>query len=790
MRSWSPDAGAPALPAAAALVSGIALAAAPWFTSSSASVGVLLGAGAAAAAATRGRLRTAALLLAVVAAGALEARHLWLLPARAAEARARSDAGDRLVEVTGRLASPWSARGGRHAALLEPEPSPGGPSRAPLWLVVGGETDPLSVADVGDRIRVRGPLRLPPVDPHADLPFELPRVPRLVLKSARQVDVLDGPSGPGGLVDHAHRSVTSLVRERVLGVDQEGRRAASFLLALLVGETADLPPEIAASFRDGGVAHVLAISGFHVALVAVVVGSLLRATGLGVRAADAGVLAATALYVLVAGAQPPVLRSGLMIGVYLAARLLGRPTSPGQAMGLSAFLLLAARPQSLFDVSFLLTMLAVTGLAAFGRPLERALVARGLPALVAAPVAATLGAELAIFPVQAYVFRVVPFVGLLSNLVAIPLTTLILLLGFLVIPLVGFLPAAAGPAFAALAFLLRSTEGSLAFLDRLAAFRVVPAPSFLLASLIGAAILTAALAGDGRLRRAGVAIAVAACLFVVVRPSSRAGEGTATLTALDVGQGDAILLTTPDGNVLVDGGGSFDAGVDVGRLRLLPRLSRRGAVALEAAILTHSDPDHGEGLATALAVLPVKRFALPEGTPRNATLARVLGAAARRGLVADRVRAGDSIRAAGLVFRVLHPGDERFRHGRANNGSLVLATNVAGRRVLLTGDAEAPAERDLLARGGALRADVLKVPHHGSRTSSTEELLDAVSPRVAVLSAGWRNAFGHPHEVVTARYARRRVRLFRTDLQGDVELLLSAGRSLPVFPPRPPRDAP
>ncbi len=211
-----------------------------------------------------------------------------------------------------------------------------------------------------------------------------------------------------------------------------------------MGETADLPGDTVAAFRDGGVAHVVAISGLQVALVAAGAGALLRRVRIPGAVRDSVLLAVTLLFAVFAGGRPPVFRAALMIGLYLLARLLGRPTSPAQVVGFAALVLLLAGPEDLFDVGFLLTFSAVFGLAAFGVPAAAWLAGRGLrPRFLADAVGATVGAEIAVFPVQAFVFNVVPFVGLLTNPVVVPLSILFLYAGLLLLPLLLLSPLTA-----------------------------------------------------------------------------------------------------------------------------------------------------------------------------------------------------------------------------------------------------------------------------------------------------------------------------------------------------------
>ncbi len=186
----------------------------------------------------------------------------------------------------------------------------------------------------------------------------------------------------------------------------------------------------------------------------------------------------------------------------------------------------------------------------------------------------------------------------------------------------------------------------------------------------------------------------------------------------------------------------------------------------------------------------MRQLFVPATAPRNEFLDEILAAARRRSLPVERLSGGESFDAGGFRFEVLHPAGRAYARSPENNGSVVLRTRLEGRWLLLTGDVEAPAERDLLDRGAPLAADVLKVPHHGSATSTTDAFLAAVAPRVALIGVGRRNRFGHPSPAVLGRLAASGIRTFRTDRDGDVTLLFRGGRILPVFPDAVPRSRP
>ena len=804
--SWSRDAGAPSLAVAGAMAAGILAAvvfAAPPGRALSAALIVTAAAGIALSRASGG-VRTFAGLTLFASLAFWNARERFLLPAsRTAEearrcvvaARAADPGADgALLEATGRLEAPWTPSGSLRRTRLAVESAAvdGRPVvlEAGLAVTVAGEQDPSEVAELGERVRLRGALRLPETGGPSRSPFDLPVEPRVALKSAAQIERIGPPGGPLAPIAVVHAAVKRRLRANLAGAEPEARGALALLLALVMGETQDLPGSTVGAFRDGGVAHIVAISGLQVGLVAGLLGSFARRAGASLAARDTLVLLATALFAVFAGGRPPVVRAALMIGLYLMARLLGRPTSAAHVLGFAAAVLLAADPANLFDVGFLLTFAAVFGLAAFGVPAARALRRTGLPALVADALGATAGAELAVLPVQLFVFNAVPAVALLSNPFVVPLSSLFLFLGLLLFPLLLLSPSTASLAILPLRFLSDALLAILAALDRLHAVRIVPTPPFALAAAVAGLLLVAGLARRPALRRASLLTGAALALALVLAPPVVSDPGTVRLQALDVGQGDSWLLISPRGRVLVDGGGGPDREYDFGRLRLLPRLADLGAVAFDAVVLTHPHPDHARGLLAVLTSLPVARVVLPRGAPRNLFLDEFEEAAARRALTLERLGAGQRFTAAGLTFEVLHPGDGAYPRAPENNGSLVLSVGLEGRRAILTGDIEGLAETDLVSGGRSLAADVLKVPHHGSRTSTGAAFLSRVAPRLALIGVGRRNRFGHPAPDVVERLGASRVRTFRTDRDGEIALVFSGGRILPVFPESVARGTP
>lgn len=795
-RSLSRDAKSPAVGAAFAFAGGILLGlvapVAPAFGMEAALVafgisGVALGA------VRRSALFPASALLLLAFAGFWSGRCRVLAPAISDFRSVAALDPEAPVEIVGRITSLWSASGSlRRATLKVEEAKVHGVFLnvdGAFNLLVGGPIDPGEIAGIGDRIRIEAPLRLPDGPSSQRTPFQLPPRPMVSLKSARMIEWRDGPRGVLGPIHRVHRAVHDRMRKNLSGESSAGLRALSLLEAMLMGETADLGAATSSAFRDGGVAHLLVIAGLHVGLLALLFGSGLRRTGTSVQTRDVLLLVTVLAFTTFAGGRPPVFRATLTIGFYLCARLVGRPPAPGQVVGLSALLLLIVDPSNIVDAGFQLSYAAVFGLALFGSPISAWLQEKGVRKGIADALGATVGAELAVFPIQAIVFNVVPLIGIVSNLVAIPIAGFFLAGGLLAVPFLLFSPVSAALAIVPLRLVADLLIGFLSLLDTVHAVQLIPTPSFFLVSSIGAALLVAGLAPRPFVRRGALALSLVLCAVVVLAPARVAAHGTAEFHALDVGQGDAWLLVSPQGSVLVDGGGTIDEAYDFGRLRLVPKLADLGAVSFDAVVLSHPHPDHARGLLGVLSLAPVGRLVIPRGAPRNSYLDEVLETASRRGIPVVRLGAGESLRAAGFHFAALHPGGDSYPRSRENNGSLVLRTELEKRSLLLTGDIESAAERDILARPASIRSDVLKVAHHGSRTSTTLPFLSAVAPRVAWIGVGRHNRFGHPTQEVLERLEAARTRIFRTDRDGDASLHFRAGLILPQFALFPPRVA-
>jgi len=763
---------APAAKAAVALVAGIYAGA--WSVSGSAGGAALLGASILSLILLLrkprdGPARRVAFAAFWLGAGFLSGRLRIAEPAERARAALPPGGGAvPAVRLEGTLDDFWSGAPPRaHARLKAERLEAGGGARpfpAEVVVFVSGE-EPLSAVDRGDRIRLTGHLEPEDIPPSArDIALPWPRY-RVSVKSARLVERRG--STLMTLLTAPNRLLLAAVPH---GDSTYERDVRGPLAALLLGRTAELDRGMVARYRRGGLYHLLVVSGLHVVLAAGLAGLLLGLLGIEGKGRDALLLATVFLYVLVGGANPPAVRAGLVVGVLLVTRLLERPISGAQAIGLSALILFAAAPAEIFSIGTVLTFAAVCGIALFSRPIRARLPAR--PEWLFGGLAVALGAQCGTAPILFWRFNVVAAGAWLTAPLTIPLAGLLIGEGALLL-LCDVLGIPPGP----LAPLFGLGSRTLEFLAERAAGCAVLRPTPPLAGVLLVLVLLA-LGGLGprRLRPAAAGAAAAAFLLLVLRPGPAGPERGFSLEALDVGQGDAILLRWRDRAILVDGGGPFDPmAVDFGRTRLVPKLLDRGVTRLDAALVTHPHPDHALGLFAVLEELDVEELWRSTGEDEGELHARLEAAAAERRVPVRRLETLDVWERDGARLSVLHSGGFLRKNDGINNQSVVACFERDGRSALLTGDAGAPTERDLAEAGALAPVDVLKVGHHGSRTATSGLLVDAARPRLAVLSCGRHNRFGHPAPETLATLARRCVPVLRTDERSDARVTLLPG---------------
>ena len=728
------------------------------------------------------------------------------------------------ISATARIADAPASSGGRYRFRAEVMDSADGrPGNVPVGtnlLVNTLPPDELTALRsapflrYGDTLRLSGSLERPQPIGDFDYAAWLESQQIAGVMWARQAELAAAGDGFGPTAAlHRVRSEMAAAIARGIPSPQSG-----LAQALLLGIRAELPQEVKESFRAAGMSHLLAISGLHVGIVmALTLAAATAIVGRNNPIAIAVSLLVIWCYAILTGLDPPVTRAAIMGSLFLVQGLLGRGMRGLTALLLAAALMLVFDPSLLASLSFQLSFTAMAGVI-FGLPVIAALsavvsaplsasdsaVARwgqyGLSLLIASVIIST-ATTLATLPLIAWHFGEIPLMSVPATVLAMPGMPAALL-GAAATALAGLLAAPPSVAVGALAW------APLAWLTWVADAMpplLLSAPWLtpeMAAGWLGGMGLLAALASSRRMRRAvtrlrrrprwrpgglpallagGIPVVAIAILLLAGQLAGAKADGLLHVYVLDVGQGDAIFIVTPDGRQMLVDGGPDAQSITTALDALLPPGDRK----LDVVAATHLDSDHVGGL---LGVLSRYRAGVvlqsAAEAPDAALYPQWRATLANHEHPTAIVRAGHGI-ALGrdVMLAVLHPPQDEGptgRHHSANDGSIVMRLDYGEVSFLLTGDIEAEVERQLAATAGEkLRADVLKASHHGSRTSTTAEFLAGVAPRSAAVSAGRDNRFGHPHPEVMERLEAfvGSEQVFLTARDGTIEYV-SDGKAL------------
>jgi competence protein ComEC len=643
---------------------------------------------------------------------------------------------------------------------------------------------------------------------------------------AENVEILAGFSGSrmGLWRSQIHRRIIEKVHE--LWPEQQ----AALLDAAVVGESAFLDRNTRADFQRSGTYHILVVSGMNVSILAFVVFWTLRRLRAGELFASVLTVVLGVSYAFLTDVGAPVWRSTIMMAAYLAARLVYRDRSSLNALGAAALGLMIVDPKSLLDASFQLTFLSVLIVGALAIPvIERSSqpYRRGLrhigstdydhalrprvaqfrldlrmiacrlapflgPRIPAATLITASRCGIALYDVlivsgliqlglalpMAWYFHRATVIGLPANMLAVPLTEVLMPSAVLALAL-GFIATSVAKVPALIAGIaLEGITGTVRGLGglRLADFRLPLPDGWMVVGAMVSLMVSMLLA---RRRAAWSCLGLASLLLTtlwiaLVPPRSRSVGGVAEITAIDVGEGDATLVIAPDRRaMLIDAGGmpgsgksNFDIGEDV----ISPYLWYRRIRQLDVVVATHGHWDHVGGMRNVIANFRPRELWIGDNPPTPG-LEFLVQHAAREGIVVRRFSAGDATSWGGLAVRALAPAKEApNRPRRPNDDCLALKMTYGNTSVLLEGDSEKSTERELVQQNAA--AGLLKVGHHGSSTSTSPELLVGVHPTMAVISVGRDNTYGHPRGDVLRRLEKSGASVYRTDLDGLVTFIL------------------
>lgn len=675
----------------------------------------------------------------------------WIVLAAAlVAAGARVDAIDRSAECGG----PRTVEG-EIASLHEPLPAtrpggPGGRARATLGgreieLLTprfGAGTRPLPR---GAAVRVSGRFVTLDASRPADARLRRGGVCGRLLPSAVAWDGARRGGGAGAIDRFASRAEQAFVASL-------GTRRGSLVTGMALGASDGIAEPEADALRTSGLWHLVAASGGNIALVIALVMALGWAVGAGDRMRLAFAAVAVCLYVPLAGAGPSIQRAGVMGLAALLALALGREHRAATALAVAAAATLGVDPRAWLDVGWQLSFAAAAGLIAAAAPVARRLARTGLPRWLAAGLACTVVATVATAPVMLAVFGELSLIGLVTNALVLPLVGVVVWSGTLAALLSAFAPGAVSAVLVPAGLAAELTLDIAAWGSTRAHATLAPIE---VAALIAAVALVAVVRPPPFVVRVLVVAAIGWLAWAVPRP-----PGEPRLVVLDIGQGNATLLQDGRDGVLVDAG-PIDGGV-------VAALRRTGVRRLRAVLLSHPAADHDGGAAAAIDAFPTDLVLDGGDRGGGPTHAAAMAAARRRGAAVAPARAGQRLAFGRITLRLRWPTPPAVRRAAdPNDRAAVVEARIGRLRALLPADAEGNV---LTTIPNLLPADVLIVSHHGSADAALPAVLRRVRPRVAVVSSGEHNTYGHPTPSTLATLQAARTPTLRTDQAGTIDL--------------------
>jgi competence protein ComEC len=649
---------------------------------------------------------------------------------------------------------------------------------------------PLPGLVYGMQVIVRGSIRLPPAERNPG-EFNLRRYYEAngigFVMRVRGTDHLRVVRRKGGSV--LFRELVLPVRGLILShIDRMiGGEEGEYLKGILVGVRSGISRDTREAFVNAGVAHILAVSGSNVAVIALTLYVLFGALRVPRCVLEAVVAAGLIFYMLLTGSQPPVVRATIMALVFLFARMFEHRVNTLNSLGLAGFIILFMDSRQLFDVGFQLSFGAVFAIILLYPKANRCIsslhlhgpIGRGMTWVLRLS-ALSLVASVGTLPLTAYYFEKVSVIGLLANIVVVPAAGASVILGVITV-VAETVSKPVAEAYAAVNWLLLHWTLVLTMGAGSSPLAFLWTPGWGVADTIpylaGVALLFTIDSPGVRRKMVILFLATANLHLYVTAGVSREHDDTLVVTVLDVGQGDAIVIRLPGRRTMVIDAGprirDYDAGVRI----VAPYLRRLGVSRIDLLVLTHTHSDHVGGAGALCRQFEVGSIICGSPLPPDTSLSAI-------GIV-RRTEAGTMLSPSpGTRIYVLSPGcpgfpgHRRRAMGGLNNSSLVLKLQFGSTSFLFTGDMEHSVEESVVeVYGDFLRSSVLKVAHHGASTSTTAVFLDSVRPRYAVISVGTGNAFKHPSRVVVDRIQEHGSAVARTDREGAV-IFESDGREV------------
>lgn len=561
-------------------------------------------------------------------------------------------------------------------------------------------------------------------------------------------------------------------------------KEAAFLKAVILGSKQWIDEEELTNFQKTGLSHLLSVSGLHVAYVASMINKLLSLMKVNERKSRLICGLILIYYTMMIGSPPPAVRALLMMIVLTISKIYRKEYDLVSSASFSAILMLLVNPMLIHNQGFIISYSCIYSIAFLYNPVLNKLKSINIPKIINNSVALSIAVQLGIAPILIYYFQYLSIINIIINIIAVPMTYAIIAVAFPGIVIGVFLPYISIYVFAVdyylISVLLKIVEisGSLPFAG--ISISALPIYVYLIYYLFLICLVNYDKYISYYIWKWKFYIYMMAAIFTMVISVKYIINDDLRIVMLDVGQGDSILITTPKGkNILIDGGGSAKEGdfyYDVGSKVTVPALRKLGVWGIDTVMVSHIHEDHMEGLIKVAEEFNIRNLLLPKAPFKSDKLERLIDISRRKGANIYYVGARDKILLEkDICLEVLFPTDKLIvgTSSDENNNSIVAKLNYGRFSMIFTGDIEREAENIL--KDLDIGSVVLKVPHHGSSTSSSMEFINKVSPKISLISVG-KNVYGHPSEKVLENIKKAGALIYRTDTNGAIRIITNGDK--------------